>query len=367
MPVHHVAVDATRLLRDQRGIGRYVRNVLRELSTLAPELRVTLHVDPGDGDETLRLLHTIAPAFGARASCDDRGRLHECHADVAWYPWNILTPPLPACARVVTTHDLAPMLRHDHRWWRVLKRLKYRRRFAFTMRHADLVLTDCEAIREELVTHFGVSRDRLAVALLAADDLPVVGAEDDTPLRSHEITGPFFLTVGGQEPRKNLPTLYEAMARLWATGVRVPLVQCGPDVSAATRALLGEAPWLKHVGFVTDAQLVTLYRQATALVYPSRYEGFGLPILEAMRAGGVVICADGSSLPEVAGDAALMVPWHDADALAAAMREMHTDPAAARVRRALGPAQAARFTWRATAEATLEGFARAQAQSRERR
>jgi glycosyltransferase involved in cell wall biosynthesis len=130
-------------------------------------------------------------------------------------------------------------------------------------------------------------------------------------------------------------------------------------MSSNTRARAGSAPWLHHVGFVSDAELVTLYRRAVALVLPSRYEGFGLPVLEAMRAGCPVICADSSALPEVAGSAALLFPWDDAAALAAQMTRLVKDPVLRSAQIAAGVAHAARFSWLRVAEQTLACFAQA--------
>jgi glycosyltransferase involved in cell wall biosynthesis len=224
---------------------------------------------------------------------------------------------------------------------------------------ATALLTISEFSKREIVERLQVDPSRVTVTLLAADDLPLDEAPAPLPDAAAAITGPCFLTVGGQDGRKNLRTLYEAMALLHARGMTVPLLQCGPGLSAQTRALYGAASWLTHVGYVTDEQLVSLYRRATALVFPSRYEGFGLPVLEAMRAGGAVICADASSLPEVAGDAALQFAWNDAPALAERMQRLLTEPALRDTLIARGQPQAARFSWATTAEQTLACFDRA--------
>jgi alpha-1,3-rhamnosyl/mannosyltransferase len=227
---------------------------------------------------------------------------------------------------------------------------------------ATALLTISEFSKREIVERLQVDPSRITVTLLAADDLPVDEAQAPLPDTAAAMSGPFFLTVGGQEGRKNLRTLYDAMALLHAHGVAVPLLQCGPGMSAQTRSLYGAAPWLTHLGYVTDEQLVALYRRATALVFPSRYEGFGLPVLEAMRAGGAVICADASSLPEVAGDAALRFAWNDAPALAAQMMRLLHEPGLRDALIAGGQAQAARFSWSKTAAETLACFERAAGQ-----
>lgn len=352
----HVAVEAGRLRRDRRGIGRLVRNLVAEMARQRPALAITLHAPRADHAVLRAELAPRAPGLADRLAFAPPGALPRSRASLAWYPWATLPWRTPDVPLVVSVHDLAPMLQLDHRWWKVAKRLKYRWRFGQTVRRAAAVLTLSEFSRAEILRHLAADPQRVHVTLLAADDLPLDVPEDTAPLVRAGVDGPFFLTVGGQEGRKNLRTLYTAMARLAAEGCAVPLVQCGPGLGPDARRLAPHAPWLRHVGFVSDAQLVTLYRRATALVYPSRYEGFGLPVLEAMAAGGRVICADASSLPEVAGAAALTFPWPDAEALAERMRQLLASPGVGAALAAAGPPQAARFAWAHTATATLAVF-----------
>lgn len=362
----HLAIEATKLLGERRGIGRYVRNLLRQFVLQRPGIRFTMYVSRlDDAAPLIALLASWHEPLAARTTIAHIDALPDSDADVVWYPWNLITR---AARRpmVVSTLDLAPMLQLDDQWWRVLKRLKYRRRYQRTAARATAILTISEFSKREIVEQLQVDPSRITVTLLAADDLPLDDASAPLPEPATAVSGPFFLTVGGQEGRKNLGTLYEAMALLHAQGMTVPLVQCGPGMSPHTRALYGAAPWLTHVGYVTDAQLVALYRRATALVFPSRYEGFGLPVLEAMRAGGTVICADASSLPEVAGDAALRFAWNDAAALAAQMMRLLQEPGLRDALITAGHAQAARFAWATTAAETLACFERAAAHGAQR-
>lgn len=358
----HLAIEATKLLGERRGIGRYVRNLLRQFVLQQPGMRFTIYV--ARADETAPLTALLASwheQLAARTTIALIDALPDTAADVVWYPWNLIT----TAARkpmVVSTLDLAPMLQLDDQWWRVLKRLKYRRRYQRTAAMATAMLTISEFSKREIVQRLQVDPSRVTVTLLAADDLPLDDVQPPLPEHAASVSGPFFLTVGGQEGRKNLRTLYEAMALLHAHGMTVPLLQCGPGMSPQTRALYGAAPWLTHVGYVSDEQLVSLYRRASALVFPSRYEGFGLPVLEAMRAGGAVICADASSLPEVAGDAALRFAWDDAAALAAQMMRVLQEPGLREALVARGQAQATRFSWAKTAAETLACFERAAAE-----
>lgn len=358
----HLAIEATKLLGERRGIGRYVRNLLRQFVLQQPTMRFTMYVAKADDAAPLTaLLYTWHETLAAHTTIAHIDELHLSDADVVWYPWNLITQ---AATRpmVVSTLDLAPMLQLDDQWWRVLKRLKYRRRYQRTAALASAILTISEFSKREIVERLRVSPARVFVTLLAADDLPIEGDADlgaSLPEAAADIRGPYFLTVGGQEGRKNLRTVYEAMAMLHARGITVPLLQCGPGMSSHTRALYGSAPWLTHVGYVSDQQLVALYRRAAALVFPSRYEGFGLPVLEAMRAGGAVICANASSLPEVAGDAALQFAWNDACALVNQMQRLLTEPALRDALIARGREQAARFSWATTATLTLDCFEQA--------
>lgn len=358
----HVAIEAIKLLHERRGIGRYMRNLLPQFVERDPSLRFTMYVRRDEDIALLRAhLATLHAALPDRTTVAHVRELARTEADVVWYPWNFITVAAPHRPMVVTMHDVAPMLQLDHRWWKLLKRVRFKRRYQHTMQRAAAVLTVSEFSKGEIVRYLGADASRITVTPLASDDLDVQGADAPRPLDEAGMTGPFFVTVGGQEGRKNLRTLYAAMDALYAHGVRIPLVQCGPGMSSNTRAVAGNAPWLHHVGFVSDAELVTLYRRAVALVLPSRYEGFGLPVLEAMRAGCPVICADSSALPEVAGDAALLFPWNDAAALAAQMTRLTNDPVLRAERVAAGIAHASRFSWSRVADQTLACFASARA------
>jgi len=359
----HLAIEAIKLLHERRGIGRYIRNLLPQFAERDASLRFTIYVRrDGDIAPVRALLATLHPSLPERTTVAHARELPRTEADVVWYPWNFITIAAPHRPMVVTILDVAPMLQLDHRWWKWLKRVRFTQRYRHTMHHAAAVLTVSEFSKGEIVRVLGADAARITVTPLAAVHLPVEGPDATRPLDEAGITGPFFMTVGGQEGRKNLRTLYAALDELYAKGVRIPLVQCGPGMSSDTRALAGRAPWLHHVGFVSDAELATLYRRAVALVLPSRYEGFGLPVLEAMRAGGAVICADASSLPEVAGDAALQFPWSDASALAAQMLRVLQEPGLRDALVAGGHVQAARFSWATCAADTLACFERAAAQ-----
>jgi glycosyltransferase involved in cell wall biosynthesis len=353
--VQHVGVEASRLLREKRGIGRYVRNLLLGLPRLRPELRFTLYVRRQRDIEPLRAqVAGQSPDLAARCTFATLAELPRSDADIVWYPWNWIRPTARRATMVATIQDLAPMLQFDHRWWKVMKRFKTRRRYQGTVDHATLVLTISTFTASEVKRLLTVDPAKLRVTLLAADDLRVAAGESSETLERLGIDGPFFLTVGAHDARKNLQVLYRAMALLHARGETAPLVQCGPGVETSNDGK--SAPWMRAAGYVSDAELATLYQRATALVFPSRYEGFGLPVSEAMMSGGCVICASESSLPEVGGDAALFFPWDDAEALATQMSRLLHEPGLRERHAAMGPAQASKFSWERCARETLAVF-----------
>jgi glycosyltransferase involved in cell wall biosynthesis len=325
------------------------------MPAIRPDLRYTLYAKPLDVDGLRKHIATLE-GVSERATVEPVSQLRNTNADVSWHAWNWILRPSDTAPMVVSIMDLVPMLQFDHRWWKFVKRAKARRRSMRTVQKASGILTISEFTAREVTRLLGVPRADMRVTLLAADDFEAVPQARSETLDRLGVSGPFFLAVGAQEARKNLSVLVRAMEKLHAEGVRVPLVLCGPGETLSAFAQGHEVPWLKFAGFVSDQELSTLYSQTTALVFPSRYEGFGLPVLEAMSAGAPVICANASSLPEVAGNAALYFDALDSSALAAQMKRILSDDNVRADLLARMPAQVAKFSWRKCAEETLLGF-----------
>jgi glycosyltransferase involved in cell wall biosynthesis len=228
-------------------------------------------------------------------------------------------------------------------------------------RRARQVLTISQHSRRDIVRLLGVPEQRVQVTYPAADErfLPLPPDEVAAFRRRKNLPDPFVFAVGTLEPRKNLVGLLEAYARLERP--RPPLYVGGgagwrfsPIFQTVER--LGLADDVTFLGFVPEQELPLWYNAARLFTFPSLYEGFGLPVLEAMACGTPVITSTASSLPEVAGQAALLVPPHDSVKLAHEMQRVLDDPGLRKEMRAAGRIQASRFSWRALADATVAAY-----------
>lgn len=355
----HLAVDAVALTRNLRGMGRYARTLLSAMPAVRPELRYTIFARNAADVAPLQEQLGALPRIMERATVRPASEMPDVACDAAWYPCNFVTHRPRSGAVVPTVHDLFPMLQLDGRWWKIYKRARARFRYGRSVSGADHVITGATKAAEELRRTFGIAADRISVVPHAADEFRRVDATIVKSLLAKlDVNGPFLLAVGSQEPRKNLGVLYAAMRLLDARGRAIPLVLCGPRGIHGYRPGDAVPTWLRHAGFVSDHELAALYARASALVFPSRYEGFGLPVLEAMTAGGVVICSDASTIPEVGGDAALYFPPDDAEALAAQVIRLLDDDALHATLVRAGAEQAARYSWERSARGTLDAIDR---------
>ena len=232
-------------------------------------------------------------------------------------------------------------------------------------RRATRVITISEAVKRDVVRILRVPADRVDPVLLGHGMRaePDVTPEPALRARFDLGKGRVVLCVSAALVHKNLPRLLEAFAALGAGAEDVRLVLVGHagrdlDVLRARADALGVTDRVAFTGWITAADLEGLYALADCCAYPSLYEGFGMPVLEAMARGVPVVCADATSLPEVAGDAALLFDPHDTAALATALRRVLDDPALADDLRALGRERAALFTWEACAAGVLGVYAR---------
>ena len=256
---------------------------------------------------------------------------------------------------VMTVYDLSLALHPETQ--PALRVELFRRRFARGLPRMDFFLAITHVGKAELAGEFGVDPARIRVTHLGVDPEVFRPGQRDVSGAS-----PYVLCVGAPEPRKDLPTLLEAFARLpERLRDRHRLVLAGPagwKTAPLWRRVreLGLPERVAVEGYVTDARLAELYRGASALAYPSRYEGFGLPVVEAMACGTPVLCSEIPVLAEVAGDAALRLPVGDVEAWRDGLaRILESEELRARLR-AAGLERAHGFSWRACARETLEVY-----------
>ena len=224
---------------------------------------------------------------------------------------------------------------------------------------ADRIIASSHATRRDLMDILDLPGERIHVVPMGVN--PQFGRRVDTEavVRVAGIYGPYVLAVGTLEPRKNLVTTIAAVETLAHEGLDIPLVVAGGqgwrDQELRAR-IAGSPARVIPVGRVSDDELVALYSSASCLVFPSLYEGFGLPVLEAMACGVPVIAADTTSTPEVVGDAGILVSPRDTEGIAAAIRAVVESPDLTADLRARGMARAAEFTWDRTTDLTIEVY-----------
>jgi glycosyltransferase involved in cell wall biosynthesis len=337
-----VAVDANPAARPAHtGTEVYAREVARRLPAAAPDLRFAMYASrPGDFDG---LDLTVLP--GRRLWSQGRlcRELWRARPDLFFAPSHVV--PFLAPGRALTVvHDLAFERHPDAYGGAALAYLRLTTRWA--ERRCRLLVTVSRATADDLAGLHGVDPARLRVVPLGGGEPPACPpSAEAVRARLYElgVDRPFVLHVGRVEPRKNQVVALEAVERL----PDLLLVSVGSVADSGMGARRAASPSCRQRGRLPGADLEALYAGAEALVFPSLYEGFGLPVVEAMRRGLPVVTSAVSSLPEVAGDAAVYVDDpRDAAALAGAIERALADRA--RLSR-LGPQQAGRFTWDRTA------------------
>ena len=351
-----IGIDARKL--HDFGIGTYIRNLLQQLARIDQATEYVLLC--GEKDEEVartlgpnfRAVVESAPPYSVSEQVLVPIALRRERVDLFHAPHYVL-PPLVHCRSVVTVHDCIHLMFPQY----LPGRMAYanaRATIWTATRRADRILTVSEASKADILRCFNVPADKIIVIYNAIDPRFLVEPSDGDFARAREryqLANPFVLYVGNIKPHKNLERLIDAFDRVRRKGFdHLRLVIIGDQISRyqGLRRAVHRHKLHKHVrflGFVSPETLAVLYRLASVFAFPSLYEGFGLPPLEAMASGTPVLSSNVSSLPEVLGDAALLVDPYSPEAIADGLEQLLSDEALRATLKARGLARAKQYSW----------------------
>lgn len=348
-----LAIDASRTTHpDPTGTERYARDLIRALIPLAAGHQITLYFRDQPVPELFpsarNVTHQVIPFARAWTHLRFAAALLHDRPDVTFVPAHTLPFVFPGRA-VVTVHDLG------YKFFPQAHPLKSRLYLDLTTRHsarrAKIVLADSIATASDLTRFYGTRAEKVHVVYPGVD-VPPTG-DLTAARRKFRLPERYFVFVGTLQPRKNIERLAQAFGKIRVEFTDVGLVLAGAE------GWLYDPKWFEGIdgiqvtGYVSDEEKGALLSGAIALTFPSLYEGFGFPVIEAMHMGTPVVCSRTSSLPELTGDAALLVDAESVDAIAGAMRRILTDHALREKLTTEGKLRAERFSWQSSAAAAL--------------
>ena len=360
-----VAIDARKL--HDFGIGTYTRNLLRHLARIDRENEYVLlcqQPDLGIGAQLGPNFRTVlepSPDCSIREQFHVPWVLHRERPDVFHAPHYVM-PPAVRCRSIVTIHDCVHLMFPQYLPNRAAS-LYVKASMWSAARRSRKILTVSEASKRDIIRFLNIPAEKVVVVYNAIDERFGVAPSDEAIARVREryqLDHRFVLYVGNIKPHKNLVRLVEAFDRLRARGFDdLTLLIIGDEISKlpALRRAVHSHKLHKHVrflGYLPDDTLAILYRLADVFVFPSLYEGFGLPPLEAMACGAPVVTSNVSSLPEVTGDAAVLVDPYDTASIADGVAKVLSDPTLRDEMRVKGIARAREFSWERSVSRTRE-------------
>jgi glycosyltransferase involved in cell wall biosynthesis len=366
-----IGIDGRYIQDHFPGIGRYTYNLIKALHTVAPEEDFVIFHNPQllntryDVDElgrhpNIQLVPVDVPPFSLKEQYRLPLLVKRFSLELLHSPYYVKPYWLP-CQSVMTFYDVVPLLYPEYlpSWWaKPLFNLTAR----LALRRAAGIITISQSARDDLLSFFSLPKRKVWVTPLGVDQrFKQLKDELIADLRQRYRLPPrYILHLGINKPHKNLVHLLEVFSRL---DTETKLLLAGREDARYPQAhqvaeQLSLAKRVLFLGEVADDDLPLLYSGATLFVFPSLYEGFGLPVLEAMACGTPVVCSNSSSLPEIVGDAAIMLDPLDQEAWLATIRELLQSEALREKMRAKGLQRARMFSWEETARRTWEAYLR---------
>jgi glycosyltransferase involved in cell wall biosynthesis len=365
-----IAIDAHAVGAKLGGNESYAVNLIEALSQIDSANDYTIYVTTTEARERFS---NRWPNFKVRSTLPHTPLIRiplTLSAELRKHPVDVLhvqftSPPFCPCPVVVSIHDLS--FEHLPETFKRRSRTQLRLTVRHSARRAARILSLSEHTRQDIIKTYGIEAERItAIPLAAPDHFRAVTDNRELQRVRHNygIDRDYILTVGSIQPRKNLARLFKAYASLRG--------DCSPD-KLPKLVLVGKCAWLYDdtlrvldelgvrdtvvlTGYVPESDLPALYSGALCFVYPSIFEGFGLPPLEAMKCGAPVVVGNKTSLPEVVGDAALAVDPFDPQAIASAIKRLMDNPALRKQLSVRGQERAGAFSWRETARQTLKVY-----------
>ncbi|PIP52869.1 hypothetical protein COX08_04140 [Candidatus Beckwithbacteria bacterium CG23_combo_of_CG06-09_8_20_14_all_34_8] len=362
-----IGIDISQIVY-QTGVSRYTKDLVRNLLLADKENEYKLYAGvirqlpqilnflkqlKNDGAKFKSFIYPISPKLADKFW--NQWRLLEIenligHIDV-WHSSNWTQPPTKA-KKITTIHDLTPVLFPNYHDQLVVENFK--RNLQLIEKNIDMVTVDSRATKDDLVNNINIDRQKITVIYPGVDPIFCQKSKEgiDNVKKKYKLEKPYILSVGTKEPRKNIKRLIEAFVSLGRSDIELVLVGkrgWGEEVE------VGKAK-VKELGFVEDKDLPALYSGAILFAYPSLYEGFGFPVLEAMACGCPVITSNISSLPEVVGQTALLVYPKETKEIANAINTLLNDD---KLRQKLvknGLEQAKKFSWEKTANQMIKTY-----------
>jgi len=367
----HLGIDSRDIFASQpRGVGKALIELFRHLLPLIPGWAVTLYTNRNENIELpaparIKEIDIRGDRFNAWerirlpiAALISRLDLLHCPSQTA--------PPLTPCPVILTVHDLIPLRMDDG--WSAGEIRYFRKAMARSIAKARRIIAVSEFTKKDLLSTFDIPENKVDVVWWGVDRK--VGQTPSEELwqrlcQEHGIRSPFFVAFGGEAPRKNVPRILKAFSRFThETKGEFQLVLLGVTATGERRFSLimdqlGISKQVILLGYLDDVVVCQLMRRSEALIYTSLYEGFGLPILEAMAIGTPVITSNVTSMPEIAGEASLLVDPGDSRAIADAMRECFANGVLRADLKARGLQRVNDFSWERAARETLASYSRA--------